>query len=278
MHSTPTADLHLRSYGRVRESDRHDFAQLVLPLSGTLLLEIEGRQGRLDPVHAAFVAPGAWHSQVSAAPNQSIILDLDLASVTPEAAGRLIGHPFPQLGAAARKLVEFMGIMSLQQPAGQGPAPALLQGWVPLLLDTLALDTPRPLSRLSALMARIEADPGQPWTTDTMAASAGLSVSRLHALFRDEFDTSPHAWLLAQRLARARTWLAQSDLPIAELALRAGFSEQSALTRAMRQASGETPAAYRRQARAQCGEQAGEQENRSRQEESRSRNHRSRDA
>ena len=261
MPSTSTADLHLRSYGRVRESDRHDFAQLVLPLSGTLLLEIEGRQGRLDPVHAAFVAPGAWHSQVSRVPNQSIILDLDLASVTPETADRLIERPFPQLGAAARKLVEFMGIMSSQQPAARGPAPALLQGWVPLLLDTLALDTPRPLSRLSALMARIEADPGQPWTTDTMAASAGLSVSRLHALFRDECDTSPHAWLRAQRLARARTWLAQTDLPIAELALRAGFSEQSALTRAMRQASGETPAAYRRRARACCSEQAGGQEN-----------------
>jgi AraC-like DNA-binding protein len=266
MPPTPTADLHLRSYGQVRESDRHDFAQLVLPLSGTLLLEIEGRQGRLDPVHAAFVAPGAWHSQASAAPNQSIILDLDLASVAPEAAGRLVERPFPQLDAAARKLVEFMGIVTAQ--GGQGQAPALLQGRVPLLLDTLVLDAPRPASRLAALMARIEADPGQPWSTDTMAASAGLSVSRLHALFRDEFDTSPHAWLLAQRLARARAWLAQSDMPIAELALRAGFSEQSALTRAMRKASGETPAAYRRearrQARARRSAQAGAEEKRSR--------------
>ena len=263
MPPTPSADLHLRSYGRVLESDRHDFAQLVLPLSGTLLLEIEGRQGRLDLVHAAFVAPGAWHSQASAAPNRSLILDLDLAHVAPDAAGRLAEQPFPQLGAAARKLVEFMGIMASQQGAGQGPAPGLLQGWVPLLLDTLALDAPRPVSRLAALMARIGADPGRPWTTDTMAASAGLSVSRLHALFRDEFDTSPHAWLLAQRLAQARVWLAQTDLPIAELALRAGFSEQSALTRAMRKAGGETPAAYRRQARAQRAAQAEAQERRS---------------
>jgi len=140
-------------------------------------------------------------------------------------------------------------MMASQQGAGQGAAPALLQGWVPLLLDTLALDAPRPVSRLAALMARIQADPGHPWSTDAMAACAGLSVSRLHALFRDEIDASPHAWLLAQRLACARAWLAQSDLPIAELALRAGFSEQSALTRAMRKAGGETPAAYRRDAR-----------------------------
>jgi len=245
MTSTPPADLHLRSYGRVRESDRHDFAQLVLPLSGTLLLEIEGRQGRLDPLHAAFVAPRAWHSQVGEAPNRSLILDLDLARVDAQAAERLRERPFPVLGEAARKLVEFMGIVA----GGQGAAPGLLQGWVPLLLDTLALEAPRPLSRLAALMARVEAEPGLPWTTESMASAAGLSVSRLHALFRDEHDTSPHAWLLAQRLTRVQAWLAQSDLPIAELALRAGFSEQSALTRAMRKATGQTPAAYRRQAR-----------------------------
>jgi AraC-like DNA-binding protein len=140
-----------------------------------------------------------------------------------------------------------MGIMA------QGPspavAPALLQGWVPLLLDTLALDAPRPASRLAALMARVEADPGQPWTTEAMAAQLGLSVSRLHALFREELDLSPHAWLQGVRIARVREWLAGTDLPIAELALRAGFSEQSALTRAMRKATGLTPAAYRRERR-----------------------------
>lgn len=254
MTSTPSADLHLRSYGQVGESDRHDFAQLVLPLSGTLLLEIEGRQGRLDPLHAAFVAPGAWHSQVSAAPNRSIILDLDLASVTPAAAERLIERPFPQLGEAARKLVEFMGIVAQEQQrheqcSAAPPAAALLRGWVPLLLDTLALDAPRPASRLAALMARVEAEPGLPWTTEAMARAAGVSVSRLHALFREELDTSPHAWLLDLRLARVRTWLAQTELPIAELALRAGFSEQSALTRAMRRATGQTPAQYRRAVR-----------------------------
>jgi AraC-like DNA-binding protein len=82
-----------------------------------------------------------------------------------------------------------------------------------------------------------------------MAAAVNVSVSRLHALFREELDTSPKNWLREHRLARVREWLTSTDLPIAELALRAGFSEQSALTRAMRKASGLTPAAYRRQSR-----------------------------
>jgi AraC-like DNA-binding protein len=246
-----TVDLHLRSYGPLTAPDRHDYGQLVLPLSGALLLEVEGRQGLLDPLRAGFVAPGAWHAQHGDASNRSIIVDIAADGLTPDTAGRLFEHPFAPLGPAARKLIEFMALM-----AGSGKvAPSLLQGWVPLLVDTLALDAPRPASRLAALRSRIGVEPGLPWSTDAMAKTLGCSVSRLHALFREELDTTPHAWLLEQRLGKAREWLATSAAPIAEIALRAGFSEQSALTRALRKASGMTPAAYRRQHR-QSGDDA----------------------
>jgi AraC-like DNA-binding protein len=241
-----TVDLHLRSYGQPGEPDRHDFGQLVLPLSGSLLLDVEGRQGRLDPLHAGFVAPGAWHAQEGDALNRSLIVDIGAAGLAPGTAERLYERPFAPLGPASRKLIEFMGLM-LDTGSGSAPSP-VVQGWVPLLLDTLALDAPRPASRLAALLTRIEAEPGLAWSTEAMAQAVGCSVSRLHALFREELDASPHAWLLAQRLERAREWLASTDLAIAEIALRAGFSEQSALTRALRKATGMTPAAYRRQA------------------------------
>jgi AraC-like DNA-binding protein len=245
MTSPASANLHLRSYGQLDEPDRHGFAQLVLPLRGELHLEIEGRQGKLGPLRGAFVAPRAWHAQRGDAANQSIILDLDIGGIAPAIADRLLDQPFPLLGPATRKLVEFMGLVAQEQ----SPAPAVLRGWVPLLLDSLTLDIPRPASRLAALLPRVEAEPGLAWTTQSMAAALGLSVSRLHALFREEHGTTPHAWLLERRIARACDWLVRTDLPIAELALLAGFSEQSALTRAMRNATGLTPAAYRRQHR-----------------------------
>jgi AraC-like DNA-binding protein len=232
--------LHVRSYGADTGADRHAYAQLVLPLGGAVLLDIEGRQDRLDPLRGACVAPGAWHAQCAHGPNESLILDVDATALSHPAWDRLLERPFMPLGPGARKLVEFMGVMRTQG------ASALLQGWVPLLLDTLALDAPRPASRLAALLARVEAEPGLAWTTDAMARSAGLSVSRLHALFRAELDTSPHAWLRDVRLARARAWLAETSRPIAEIALAAGFSDQTALTRALRDATGMTPGAYRR--------------------------------
>jgi AraC-like DNA-binding protein len=247
-----TVDLHLRSYGELTAPDRHDYGQLVLPLSGALLLEVEGRQGMLDPLRAGFVAPGAWHAQHGDASNRSIIVDIAAAGLAPGAGERLFERPFAPLGPASRKLIEFMALMLEADGSGSGGnrAPAsVVQGWVPLLVDTLTLDAPRPASRLAALRARIEAEPGLAWTTASMAQALGCSVSRLHALFREELDASPHAWLLEHRLAKACEWLASTAAPIAEIALRAGFSEQSALTRALRKATGMTPAAYRRQHR-----------------------------
>jgi len=238
----PHLSIHLRSYGEDRDPDRHAFAQVVLPVSGEVALEIEGRYGRLDPLRGAFVAPGAWHSQSSSVANRSLILDVGAHGLEQEPWQRLLAQPFTPIGPAARKLVEFMGILA----SSGAPAPNVLQGWTPLLLDTLALGAPQPASRLAALRARIEAEPGLPWSLDAMARSAGLSVSRLHALFREEHDTTPAEWLLRCRLQRACEWLAGSERPVAEIALAAGLSEQSALTRAMRRALDTTPAAYRR--------------------------------
>jgi len=242
---TSLFDIAIRSYAAEHEPDRHSFAQLVLPVAGEVQLEVSGQGGRLDPLQCAFVPAGAWHTQSSRVFNRSLILDIDEAALDHAAWERLHDRPFAALNPAARKLVEFMELMTAQRAL----QPAHLDGWVPLLLDTLALGAPAPRSRLAALLAQAGADPGLPWTTESMAQCARLSVSRLHALFREELDTTPHAWLLQQRLDLACRWLAGSDRAIAEVALAAGFSEQSALTRAMRQALDITPAAYRRRVR-----------------------------
>lgn len=239
---TPTLALHQRSYGALQDPDRHSYAQLVLPVAGEVRLEIEGKAGRLDPLHGALVAPGAWHAQCSAVSNRSLILDVEADAITHGAWQRLLDRPFMTLSPAARKLIDYLGMMSQQQAT----PPSVLQGWLPLLLDTLALVDPQPVSRLAALLARIEGEPAAPWSTETMARCAGVSVSRLHALFREELGASPHAWLQQKRLEHACHWLSGSARTVAEIALAAGFADQSALTRAMRHAMDTTPAAYRK--------------------------------
>lgn len=242
MVTLTVSEIDVRSYA-APFSDAHDFAQMVLPIKGKLTLDINGASGVLDPLRAAFIAPGLLHTQFSRESNQSLILDFDLASVSTETAGRLAERPYAPIGAAAAKLIDFMGMMHAQGAAGAG----VLVHWTPLLLESLTSQPLRPLSRLQAALTRCEAAPGQPWNTDSMARVACMSVSSLHRLFREELDTTPQAWLNAMRLRFVCRQLVESSLPIAQLATLAGYADQSALTHAMRRAMDITPLAYRKQ-------------------------------
>jgi len=95
----------------------------------------------------------------------------------------------------------------------------------------------------------VEAQPAGSWTNAAMANLAGVGLSRLHLLFHERCGQTPQAWLTDLRLRQAQRWLGDSRLPIAEIALRVGFSDQAALTRAMTRRQGISPAAWRRNPR-----------------------------
>ncbi|ALU88276.1 transcription regulator protein [Herbaspirillum rubrisubalbicans M1] len=244
----PLPQLHLRSYREQTLADRHDFSQLVLPLAGRLELDIAGHQGYADSLTAAFVEPGAWHETRAGGSNRALVLDLAPHAVDTLQLEALARRAFVPLTAAASKLVEFMAL-SLAQSTAPAAGHAL-HHWVPLLLDTLAQQPPQVKSRLHRMLARVEAQAAQPWTVADMAALAAISPSRLHEWFQQELGTSPRAWLAEVRLAQACQLLRTSALPVAAIAQRCGYGDQSAMTHAMRKLRGTTPSAYRKQYRA----------------------------
>jgi AraC family transcriptional regulator len=83
-------------------------------------------------------------------------------------------------------------------------------------------------------------------TVRELADEAGVHPIHLARSFRRHFAASPGEYLRRCRLEKARELLAATDLPLAELALTAGFSDQSQLTNAFRRATGHTPRAFRR--------------------------------
>lgn len=221
---------------------RHDHVQLVLPVIGKLEIEVGGRGGRLDAARAAFVAPGADHVQVGDGANRFLVVDCSPADLGEAAVERLSRQVFLPISPAARRLIEFVDL------SGRSMSSTTAWRCTPLLLEAL-LDVPQAPSRLEVLKRRIEAEPGLDWSVAAMAQTAGVSASRLHALFRSELDQTPQQLLSALRLRAVQEALASSNTSIAEVAYQAGYSDQSALTRAMRRATGMTPGAYRRRHR-----------------------------
>ncbi len=84
---------------------------------------------------------------------------------------------------------------------------------------------------------------------DDVAEAAGTSRSVLQRRFRAGFGHTVHDAIAAVRLQRARQLLAETTLPLAEIAERAGYSQAEYLSTFFKKATGLSPAAYRREHR-----------------------------
>ena len=87
-----------------------------------------------------------------------------------------------------------------------------------------------------------------PFEVSALAQACGLSRNHFLKAFKQTFHRTPHRWLTDYRLSRARTLLT-GPMPIAEIAVTTGFSDQSHLTRVFSAAMGLSPGQFRRQHR-----------------------------
>jgi len=78
-----------------------------------------------------------------------------------------------------------------------------------------------------------------------LAAVAGLSVYHFARAFKQSAGVTPHHHLVRRRVERAQGMLARSELPLSEIALATGFSDQSHLARHFRLLVGITPGQFR---------------------------------
>ena len=83
-------------------------------------------------------------------------------------------------------------------------------------------------------------------TVGAVANRVGVHPVHLARAFRRYFHVSPGEYLSRCRISRARELLQTTTLPLTEIAIETGFSEQSHLTHAFRRETAMTPAAYRR--------------------------------
>jgi transcriptional regulator GlxA family with amidase domain len=80
---------------------------------------------------------------------------------------------------------------------------------------------------------------------DELAGLANLSKCHFARAFKQSAGLPPHAYLINRRVDRARELLSDMSLPLAEVALATGFSNQSHFTRRFREQMGMTPSSYR---------------------------------
>ncbi|MDQ7987172.1 AraC family transcriptional regulator [Pseudomonas sp. G34] len=251
----PPFALAIRSYSGEVELHEHDFHQIVLPRSGAMEIEIDGRGGKVDASQGVVIAAGARHTFQANTLNSFLVLDVqaqrfDRGACTAQPLDPLRGKRFFALRPDIRHLLDYANVNS----ALLSDSRALVESWSQLLLCSLlqpeiSLQEPGQLI-LARALTYIEQHLSSPLTIREIARHSGTSERRLYALFERYLARTPFSHIANLRLNLAIDLLRQTSLPIIDIAHRAGYADQSALTHALKKVHDMTPASMRKRTRA----------------------------
>jgi AraC-like DNA-binding protein len=100
--------------------------------------------------------------------------------------------------------------------------------------------------RLKRALELLESDLRQPPSLAELARHVGLHPSSLCHAFKQSTGLSPHRYLLAYRVNRAKEMMGDESRSLTEIALECGFSDSSHFSVAFRRIVGISPREYRR--------------------------------
>lgn len=219
--------------------DLHHRWLLIVALSGTGTVVLDGRPIRLPAGRAQLVAPLQLHAF------RRVPRDIHWVFVSfdwPNPFPALQGRGTQKLDADGFRRFE-LALKSWMESDGTVAAAQLLE-----LLLRLYPAAPTAAVLQDDLLARIQAacgkDPNA--TLATLAAGLHISESHLRARFRAKAGTSLGKYLRETRLRQSALWIRDEGLSVSSAAERAGYPEIYSFSRAFRRLFGRPPSALRK--------------------------------
>jgi AraC-like DNA-binding protein len=205
------------------------------------------RRGRVEhPVPAGRLVvldPAAAHRgrPLGRDPWSARLLVLELADVDDERlADRAVVHPIVDDQRLARRFVDLHRTSLRAVPALE--MQAALTAFLDDLLGTPSAGHPD-RSVVAQVATRLHDDVTRNVSLDELAATVGCSKFHLVRQFRTVTGVPPHTYQIGLRVRLARRLL-ERGVPVAETAVRSGFTDQSHLHRHFRARLGITPGRY----------------------------------
>lgn len=238
--STNQLLIDVRCYGEQNDSHSHDYHQLVLPVSGVLDLEIEGRGGQVNKNQAAVICSQNSHAFAAFEDNQFIVADVPL-----QWANMLDRLPaFLPLSPALTSYIHFIATRLQSAPLTEQTQQQILMLLLDLMSEQLQTDI-KIDKRVNLARAFLDAHVSNKVELVDVAGACHLSVRQLSALFKQQMGMSPVQYLQQVRMKHAANLLTQSNDSIQLVAESVGYNNLAAFSDRFKKHFGHAPSYFR---------------------------------
>ena len=248
--------------------------ELLVPLDGAALrANLPDSSGQPREIvfgepEVAIVPPHAGRALAVERSGMLLVIELDPTPWSEQARGAL-GHP-RELREPHVAIDSFMrGLALFLRAKLHGPA-APAREWLETVRENLGLHIAtryaRPpesaaysglaAHRLQRVLAIIDERLAEPIQVRELADAVHISPYHFARMFKQSTGHPPHLYITWQRMDRAKQLLAQSALPLSEVATRVGYQTQAHFTGVFHTRVGMTPRAYRVRCRSAQGADA----------------------
>ena len=227
----------------------HEHATLNVVLDGEYRETVEGGALQSHGPATLIAKPGGTvhGNQLGSAPAECLVIELraDIVAELRDSVPQL-ADVFVQRSA---QVARYGGRLRAELTRRDDVTPLVVEGLVSeLLAELVRTPSRRPdagLRWLTRARDLLHDEPG-PQSLSDLAHRIGLHPIYIARAFRARFGCAVGEYVRSLRVERARRLLHHTRLPLSEIAARAGYSDQSHMTRDFRRAFDQSPAVYRR--------------------------------
>ncbi len=224
-----------RTYSNDSSTHHHDFAQLILPLEGTLTIETNYHNLKLDADHLFFIPPALDHTFCARERNEFLVLDIPVFTFPEVYQPDLNNELFTELDD---KLRAIRLLMVYESQPGKNHS----RGLTDLIRYTSGLLFP---AAVPTSIDYIHQHYFEKISLDQLALLEHFNTTYYCEWFNKKMGVTPITYIQNIRLKKAQELLQETDLSVMEIAHLVGYEQQSSLTRLFRKHLGQSPRAYR---------------------------------
>lgn len=231
--------LSIRSYSKQPKSHAHSYHQLVLPLQGSINIEVSEYAGKVVPGECIVIYNHEVHRFTALEQARFIVADL---SVLPES----ITQSRPRIFTLDSTCQHYLGfIEKLLQNCVPPPVIRTAVDLFQLLLETQQ-HIRLPDKRIQQVQAYILENLHADLSIKTLAQIAYLSPTQFKKHFTAQLGAAPATLISRHRMEKARALLTHTDLPVQQVAEQVGYSDLSAFSRRFTRHFGLSPRQVKR--------------------------------